>query len=92
VILPNTELETAFTLAESVRQAVATTNLPHSGNPNGIQTISIGVAAEVPQPNGSAASLLNASDHALYRAKYLGRNRVERAVASMPQIELSAPD
>jgi diguanylate cyclase (GGDEF)-like protein len=83
VILPNTELETAVLVAESVRQAVVTMNLPHSGNPNGIQTISVGVAAGVPHETASVTSLLTASDHALYRAKYLGRNRVEGMMAAM---------
>jgi PleD family two-component response regulator len=57
--------------------------LPHSGNPNGIQTISVGVAAGVPHETASVTSLLTASDHALYRAKYLGRNRVEGMMAAM---------
>jgi diguanylate cyclase (GGDEF)-like protein len=92
VILPNTELEAALIVAESVRQAVATMNLPHSGNPNGMQTISVGVAAGVPKPNGSVTSLLTASDHALYRAKYLGRNRVEGAVTPVPRVEMSTKD
>jgi diguanylate cyclase (GGDEF)-like protein len=92
VILPDTELEAAIRVAESIRQAVASMNLPHSGNPDGVQTISVGVAAGVPQGNGSVTALLTASDHALYRAKYLGRNRVEGAVAAMPRAELSTQD
>jgi diguanylate cyclase (GGDEF)-like protein len=87
VILPDTELETALGIAESIREAVVTTNLPHPGNPFGVQTISIGVAAEVPHSNSSVTSLLTTSDHALYRAKYLGRNRVEGPAASMPRGE-----
>jgi diguanylate cyclase (GGDEF)-like protein len=88
VILPNTEMETALIVAESVRQAIVTMNLPHTGNPNGIQTISVGVAAAVPHGDASVTSLLTASDHALYRAKYLGRNRVEGTVAGI-QVEMS---
>ncbi len=87
VILPDTELEAALEIAESIREAVVATNLPHPGNPVGVQTISIGVAAEVPHANSSVTSLLTTSDHALYRAKYLGRNRVEGPAASMPQVE-----
>jgi diguanylate cyclase (GGDEF)-like protein len=90
VILPDTELEAALRVAESVRHAVVTMKLPHCGNPDGIQTISIGVAAEVPQENASVTSLLTASDHALYRAKSLGRNRVEGTMAAMPGVEMSA--
>jgi diguanylate cyclase (GGDEF)-like protein len=90
VILPDTELEDALRVAESIRQAVVTMHLPHSGNPDGIQTISVGVASGVPQWNASVTSLLTASDHALYRAKYLGRNRVEGTLAATPGVEMPA--
>jgi diguanylate cyclase (GGDEF)-like protein len=90
VILPDTELEAAMKVAESIRLAVAGMNIPHSGNPEGLQTISIGVAAGVPEQNGSLISLLTTSDHALYRAKYLGRNRVEGAAVGTPLPEMSA--
>ena len=92
VILPDTELEAAMRVAESIRVAVAGMNVPHSGNPEGVQTISIGVAAAVPEQNGSLVSLLTTSDHALYRAKYLGRNRVEGTAVAMPLPEMSALD
>jgi diguanylate cyclase (GGDEF)-like protein len=82
VILPNTELGRALVVAENVRQAVAAMNLPHPGNPHGRQTISIGVAAAIPIQEESAISLLTQSDHALYRAKDLGRNRVEAATSA----------
>jgi diguanylate cyclase (GGDEF)-like protein len=89
VILPDTELEAALSVAECIRQAVVKMNLPHSGNPAGVQTISVGVAAEVPLQNASATKLLTASDHALYRAKYLGRNRVEGKVAETTGVEMT---
>ena len=82
VILPNTDKEGAMEVAETLRTAVTSLNLPHAGNPLGIQTISIGVAAGVPERNETALSLLNASDSALYRAKNLGRNRVETYAGS----------
>ncbi len=92
VILPDTQLETALMVAESIRQAVVAMSLPHSGNPEGVQTISIGVAVGFPGQNSSTVSLLTASDHALYRAKYLGRNRVEGATIETPWPEMSAQD
>lgn len=90
VILPDTQMEAALIVAESVRLAVVAMNLPHSGNPEGVQTISVGVAVGTPEENTSVISLLTASDHALYRAKYLGRNRVEGAEVAVPRAEIPA--
>jgi diguanylate cyclase (GGDEF)-like protein len=92
VILPNTPLDKALRVAEDVREAVAAMKVPHSGNQLGIQTISVGVAGGVPDRSAPLISLLTASDHALYRAKYLGRNRVESTVAAMPRTEMSSAD
>jgi diguanylate cyclase (GGDEF)-like protein len=92
VILPDTTLDKALRVAENVRQAVAAMKVPHSGNQLGIQTISVGVAAGVPDRNAPLISLLTASDHALYRAKYLGRNRVESTAAAMPRTEMSTAE
>ena len=41
-------------------------------------TVSVGVAACVPRGGLKATQLLDEADAALYRAKKLGRNRVER--------------
>jgi diguanylate cyclase (GGDEF)-like protein len=92
VILQNTKIEVAMQVAEDVREAVASLKVPHLGNQFGIQTISVGVAAEVPNRDTTVISLLTASDHALYRAKYLGRNRVESAAALMPKSEMFTAD
>ena len=77
VILPEMEPTTALEVAETIRTAVTDLQVPHAGNPMGIQTISIGVAVAVPEREDCVVSLLRASDAALYRAKNLGRNRVE---------------
>jgi diguanylate cyclase (GGDEF)-like protein len=77
VILPEMEAGTAMEVAEGIRTAVAAMEVPHEGSPMGIQTISIGVAAIVPEQKDGVVSLLKASDAALYRAKSHGRNRVE---------------
>ena len=51
--------------------------MPHSDNPNGVLTISVGVAAAL--ADEGQHSFFTRADLALYRAKDLGRNRVESA-------------
>lgn len=82
VILPDTQLSGALIVAENIRKAVIAMNLPHPRNPHGCQTISIGVATTVAGLDQTAISLLTLSDVALYRAKELGRNRVEAATST----------
>lgn len=74
ILLPNTTLEEAETLAERLRLAVEKSTLLSDDQAITI-TISIGVAAF----GGSIKTLdtlLRAADSALYRAKAQGRNRV----------------
>lgn len=89
VILPQTGLDEAHRIGEELRRSVAATGLPNSGSSQGIQTVSVGVAAWVPEGNALATSLMAAADHALYRAKYLGRDRVESASTAPPQTAMS---
>ena len=79
VILPHTALDQALAIGEKIREGVVLAALPNSASSHGIQTVSVGVAAGIPEVNASCTSLMAAADHALYRAKYLGRNRVECA-------------
>jgi diguanylate cyclase (GGDEF)-like protein/PAS domain S-box-containing protein len=80
VILPNTDLAGAREVAESMHRTVADMQLRHEGAPNGEHlSISAGVAVAVPQPDQTAAGLLEKADQALYRAKRSGRDCVKQA-------------
>lgn len=76
VLLPNTELHSASTVASRIRQAVAELEIPHEVSDFGLVTISIGCAAFVPNQFLSVEGLIKAADEALYTAKHQGRNRV----------------
>jgi diguanylate cyclase (GGDEF)-like protein len=74
VLLPNTNDSEAARLAERLRAEVA------SHSVHGVRlSASIGVASRDRKHDLDAKSLVKASDDALYRAKYAGRDRVERA-------------
>ncbi|HUX78305.1 MAG TPA: diguanylate cyclase [Alphaproteobacteria bacterium] len=78
LVLPGTSLVSAMHKSEKLRQAVI--DFPFSFHGKNIQglTVSIGVAS-FPQHGISSTTLIAASDRALYKAKELGRNRVEVA-------------
>jgi len=76
IILPNTPLRAALTVADHVRRAVMTKELMKrsTGEHLGRVTVSIGVAAM--NKGETAQSLIERADTCLYAAKRCGRNRV----------------
>ena len=78
IILPNTEVTGAATIAEQLRAAIEARALPHAHSSTGpVVTISVGTATRVPDHETGRQTLVDAADEALYRAKRGGRNRVE---------------
>lgn len=77
VILPNTSSEGAARVAENIRQAVGSQQIPHSASGiAGYITISVGVMTMVPTQQNVLTELIEQADKALYQAKQTGRNRV----------------
>jgi diguanylate cyclase (GGDEF)-like protein len=76
LILPEASLEITQRRAEQMRQGVKKLKIQHKGELLGTITLSLGVAA-LRAHGTTAAEILRAADAALYRAKELGRDRVE---------------
>lgn len=77
ILLPGASLNMASLLAERIRQSVAETKLPHAADPQGIVTISAGVATVQPSNDIEMSVLVERADRALYEAKNRGRDRIE---------------
>jgi diguanylate cyclase (GGDEF)-like protein len=77
VLLPDTLSLGAQAVAEHIRLAIETLCLPHHASPLEFLTVSVGVQAVQPRGKRQQADLIHQADVALYRAKELGRNRIE---------------
>jgi len=78
ILLHDTELEGARTVAARVTEAIDGLGIPHQmASAVGTVSVSIGIASQVPAVDRSMVDLLQKADQALYRAKALGRHRVE---------------
>jgi diguanylate cyclase (GGDEF)-like protein len=85
VVLPGTDLEGAYNLAERVRAGIEELALPLLDGDGVLRvTASFGVAT-LPGSADDMRELVAAADEALYRAKRAGKNRTVRAEAS-PQL------
>lgn len=88
IVMPEMSLDIAIQRAEQIRAAAEDLPLSLRGKKMSGLTISLGIAT-YPQHGNSMQSLISAADEALYRAKNLGRNRVE--VAKRDPSKPSAP-
>ena len=77
VILPNTNHLGAKYIAKQIRLQVEALKIPHINSDVDLYlTMSLGVAACIPDGSLDFSTLIEAADKGLYRAKELGRNRV----------------
>lgn len=77
LILPETDLEGAHTVALELQEKMQELQIGHATNlPWGYLTLSIGVASLPAAGLESPIALVQLADAALYQAKHLGRNRI----------------
>jgi diguanylate cyclase (GGDEF)-like protein len=89
VLLPETDIETAWRKVESLRDLVAATPIAFAPNGKNIQmTISAGLAS-FPEDGDETGVRFAAADERMFRAKREGRNRVVAAPEAIPS---SVPD
>jgi diguanylate cyclase (GGDEF)-like protein len=96
VILPRTEMVGAYSLAERIREGIAELRITTDEDPPRVLgvTASLGIAAFPESKAVDGTDLVRRADRALYRAKRMGKNRVELYwsddTGSMPAIKQPA--
>jgi diguanylate cyclase (GGDEF)-like protein len=78
VVLPSTDEAGARQVALTMQNAIRTLKLPNETSTGRFVTVSVGIAV-FESLQGEPAEIIEAADQALYRAKQLGRNRIEVA-------------
>ncbi len=78
-ILPEQSLATATIAIQRMRSGLEGLAIRRADSPGGILTLSAGLAILEPGHGKGVGEVLKEADDALYRAKHLGRNRVESA-------------
>lgn len=89
VLLPNTESEGALRALTKVKNRCAETRWQSNGSVVSVPTFSAGLALY--KPGETSTAFVERVDKALYRAKRLGRNRVEMDITYQTESETRAP-
>jgi diguanylate cyclase (GGDEF)-like protein len=76
ILLPETDLTGAIFVASRMLEVVRALSIVHRARPDGLMTVSIGVASAIPgDADEPVPCLLTVADEALYAAKRQGRAR-----------------
>lgn len=78
VVLPYANRQEALRRAQQLQEALQQADIPHLKSPIASRvTMSLGLCSQVPDEQATPADMIAIADRALYRAKLLGRNRIE---------------
>jgi diguanylate cyclase len=97
VVLPNTGLRQALTVADHIRRAVMAKELKKKSTGEILGRVTISVGVSMLKPDDDTDSLIERADACLYAAKRNGRNRVicevdpEYAAEAHSQVSFEAP-
>ena len=87
-VLPNTGDRDAARIAEQIRTAIRSLQIPHPDSPlSPYVTVSVGSGTIVPEMGDSYREFLREVDRALYRAKACGRDRGVHVAAALADID-----
>ncbi len=76
IVLSNINKKQASVLANDLHKDILNRKIKHKLSPTGRLTVSIGGYTEIPDNTRTIDEFINRADKALYKAKYLGRNKV----------------
>ena len=79
IVLPGTPNRGAMEVAAQLCERIRRRRIPHTANPLGYLTLSVGCATIAPNPGQNVSTLIQMADEALYAAKRNGRNQVGNA-------------
>ncbi len=90
LLLPDTDPEGAYHIAENLRKSMASLNLTYTEEGSDLVTVTIGVISMAGSRISSIEYLVKEADAALYRGKSNGRNQVVIKAIDTPLVAVAA--
>lgn len=77
LLLKNVDTDSSLKIAEKLRASIENLSIPHKVSPYQVITISIGILSLNADQTSNLSHMVDLADTALYKAKELGRNRIQ---------------
>jgi diguanylate cyclase (GGDEF)-like protein len=86
LLLPNTDIDGAYVLAQEVQEAIDALAIPHkSSKAAKTVSVSIGLSCVTPNESNSITTLIDQADEGVYAAKKAGRHRIR--IFPVPEVK-----